>query len=108
MPSPKLSRRCAHCLAGFWCSTGEAITFDAQMASSLPGDDAALRPEVGCGESRARLPIRAFFSTACIMNIKVSRIGLTAVRVEALAKAVPASAQVPRLITIGRGGARVL
>jgi DNA ligase-1 len=86
---------------------GEAIAFD---ASERPHPFQVTMRRFGrklnVEESRARLPIRAFFFDCLHFEDQSIEDQPARVRLEALAKAVPASAQVPRLITRSEPAAR--
>jgi DNA ligase 1 len=86
---------------------GEAIAFD---ASERPHPFQVTMRRFGrklnVEESRARLPIRAFFFDCLHFEDQSIEDQPARVRLEALAKAIPASAQVPRLITRSEPAAR--
>jgi DNA ligase-1 len=86
---------------------GEAIAFD---ASERPHPFQVTMRRFGrklnVEESRASLPIRAFFFDCLHFEDQSIEDQPARVRLEALAKAVPSSAQVPRLITRSEPAAR--
>jgi DNA ligase-1 len=86
---------------------GEAIAFD---ASERPHPFQVTMRRFGrklnVEESRAKLPIRAFFFDCLHFEDQSIEDQPARVRLEALAKAVPSSAQVPRLITRSEPAAR--
>jgi ATP-dependent DNA ligase I len=86
---------------------GEAIAFD--IAGRPHPFQVTMRRfgrRLNVQESRAKLPIRAYFFDCLHFENRSIEDQPTTVRVEALAKAVPASAQVPRLITRSEAAAR--
>jgi DNA ligase-1 len=86
---------------------GEAIAFD-EAERPLPFQVTMRRfgRKLNVEESRAKLPIRAYFFDCLHFEDRSIEDQPTAVRVEALVKAVPASAQVPRLVTRSEVAAR--
>jgi DNA ligase-1 len=86
---------------------GEAIAFD-KVERPHPFQVTMRRfgRKLNVEESRAKLPIRAFFFDCLHFEDRSIEDQPTTVRVEALAKAVPQSAQVPRLITRSAAAAR--
>jgi DNA ligase 1 len=86
---------------------GEAIAFDA--AGRPHPFQVTMRRfgrKLNVEESRARLPIRAFYFDCLHLEDKSIEDQPTTVRVEALVKAVPPSELVPRLITQSAGAAQ--
>ena len=86
---------------------GEAIAFDA-AERPLPFQVTMRRfgRKLNVEESRAKLPIRAFFFDCLHFEDQSIEDQPTTARVEALARAVPLSAQVPRLVTRSEAAAR--
>ncbi len=86
---------------------GEAIAFD-KAERPLPFQVTMRRfgRKLNVEESRAKLPIRAYFFDCLHFEDRSIEDQPTTVRVEALAKAVPLSAQVPRLVTRSEAAAR--
>jgi DNA ligase-1 len=86
---------------------GEAIAFDkAERPHPFQVTMRRFGRKLNVEESRAKLPIRAFFFDCLHFEDRSIEDQPTTVRVEALAKAVPQSAQVPRLITRSAAAAR--
>jgi DNA ligase-1 len=86
---------------------GEAIAFDkAERPHPFQVTMRRFGRKLNVEESRAKLPIRAFFFDCLHFEDLTIEDQPTTVRVEALAKAVPQSAQVPRLITRSAAAAR--
>jgi DNA ligase 1 len=86
---------------------GEAIAFD-KAQRPLPFQVTMRRfgRKLNVEESRAKLPMRAFFFDCLHFEDRSIEDQPTTVRIEALAKAVPPSAQVPRLVTRSEAAAR--
>jgi DNA ligase-1 len=79
---------------------GEAIAFDAaERPHPFQVTMRRFGRKLNVEESRARLPMRAFFFDCLHFADRAIEGQPARVRLEALAKAVPSSAQVPRLIT---------
>lgn len=86
---------------------GEAIAFDtAGRPHPFQVTMRRFGRKLNVEESRAELPIRAYFFDCLHFEDRSIEDQPTTVRVEALVKAVPASAQVPRLITRSEAAAR--
>jgi DNA ligase-1 len=86
---------------------GEAIAFDA-AGRPLPFQVTMRRfgRKLNVEESRAKQPLRAYFFDCLHFEDRSIEDQPTAVRIEALARAVPSSAQVPRLVTRSEAAAR--
>jgi DNA ligase-1 len=86
---------------------GEAIAFD-KAERPLPFQVTMRRfgRKLNVEESRAKQPLRAYFFDCLHFEDRSIEDQPTTVRVEALAKAVPLSAQVPRLVTRSEAAAR--
>ena len=86
---------------------GEAITFDAnERPHPFQVTMRRFGRKLDVEQSRARLPIRAYFFDCLHYEHQSIEDQPARLRIEALAKAVPASAQVPRLITRSDAAAR--
>jgi DNA ligase-1 len=86
---------------------GEAIAFDkAERPHPFQVTMRRFGRKLNVEESRAKLPIRAFFFDCLHFEDRSIEDQPTTVRIEALAKAVPLSAQVPRLVTRSGAAAR--
>jgi DNA ligase-1 len=86
---------------------GEAIAFDAaERPHPFQVTMRRFGRKLNVEESRAKLPMRAFFFDCLHYEEQSIEDQPARVRLEALAKAVPADAQVPRLITRSESAAR--